>query len=67
MNEFHGIGIYDRPKRKKTSPLRIERHNNGQGEKTHFIKRERESNGQGERNHFNKRERMRAPPRCVIT
>jgi hypothetical protein len=42
--------MHDRPRRKKVSPLRIERasmlgrkrHNNGQGERTHFIKMERE-------------------------
>jgi hypothetical protein len=53
MNEFHGIGIYDRPRRKKISPLKIgrasmlgkDKQSNGQREKMCFIKREKECDG----------------------
>ncbi len=44
------IGIRDKPRRNKTLMLRIER--------TSMLRRERKNNGQGKRTHFIKREKI---------
>jgi Rieske Fe-S protein len=75
MNEFHGIGICDRPRKKKVSSLRIKRFSMlgretkqwPRRESTFHQKGDKNNNGQGKRNHFSKREKTCAHLGCVAT
>jgi hypothetical protein len=75
MNEFHGISIYDRPRRKKNFIVKDRKSFNAREKqieqwpkrKNMFHQKGEKSDGQGERNYFNKREKTLEPPGCVAT